>query len=58
MLGVGGVVPDIDRCINGFHTEQLSGGAGALVEGALQFHKQCGKQIEISPNGQTARRQK
>ena len=43
---------------SGFHAEPLRGGAGALVEGALQFHKQCGKLIKISSNGRTGRRQK
>ena len=42
----------------GFYVEQLRGVAGAVMEGALQFHKQCGKLIKISSDGQRARRQK
>ena len=38
--------------------EQLKGVAGAVVQGALQFHKRCGELIKISPDGRRARRQK
>ena len=41
-----------------FYVEQLRGVAGTVVEGALQFHKWCGKLIKISSDGQRARRQK
>ena len=41
-----------------FFAEQLRGVAGAVMEGALQFHKRCGKLIKISSDGRKARRQK
>ena len=40
------------------YPEQLRGVAGTVVEGALQFHKQCGKLIKISSDCQRARRLK
>ena len=48
----------LQRLLLNIFAEPLRGGAGAVVEGTLQFHRRCGKLIKISSNGRTARRQK